>query len=103
MTSKPASRSARAMTFAPRSWPSSPGFATTTRYGRIIEARVYARCRTRRLVGNARGPSRVCEHLDTDDDDERPGSDRPVPPGGGDRGELGAVGEPVAEGLFGEG
>src|SRR5919107_6396117 len=31
MTSMPASRSARAMTFAPRSWPSSPGFATRTR------------------------------------------------------------------------
>src|SRR5436305_9349572 len=27
----PASRKARAMIFAPRSWPSSPGFATTTR------------------------------------------------------------------------
>src|SRR3712207_2959611 len=31
MTSIPASRSARAMIFAPRSWPSRPGFATTTR------------------------------------------------------------------------
>src|SRR5919201_1630563 len=31
MTSIPASRSARAMIFAPRSCPSSPGFATTTR------------------------------------------------------------------------
>src|SRR4051794_34878963 len=31
MTSIPASRSARATTFAPRSWPSRPGFATTTR------------------------------------------------------------------------
>ena len=30
MTSIPASRSARAMIFAPRSWPSSPGLATTT-------------------------------------------------------------------------
>src|SRR4029079_1683052 len=30
MTSIPASRSARAMIFAPRSWPSRPGFATTT-------------------------------------------------------------------------
>src|SRR5271169_1305764 len=27
----PASRSARAMTLAPRSWPSSPGLATSTR------------------------------------------------------------------------
>src|SRR5262249_37639497 len=31
MTSIPASRSARAMIFAPRSWPSRPGFAMTTR------------------------------------------------------------------------
>src|SRR5688572_741358 len=31
MTSIPASRRARAMIFAPRSWPSSPGLATTTR------------------------------------------------------------------------
>src|SRR5918997_4628631 len=31
MTSIPASRSARAMTLAPRSWPSSPGLATRTR------------------------------------------------------------------------
>src|SRR5690242_6659651 len=31
MTSMPASRSARAMTFAPRSWPSRPGLAMSTR------------------------------------------------------------------------
>src|SRR5256885_6268933 len=31
MTSIPASRSARAMIFAPRSWPSRPGFAMRTR------------------------------------------------------------------------
>src|SRR5215212_7105446 len=31
MTSMPASRRARAMTLAPRSWPSRPGFAITTR------------------------------------------------------------------------
>src|SRR5205807_1878359 len=30
MTSMPASRRARAMTFAPRSWPSRPGLATRT-------------------------------------------------------------------------
>src|SRR6185436_15484625 len=34
MTSIPASRSARATTLAPRSWPSRPGFAMTTRMGR---------------------------------------------------------------------
>src|SRR5215467_7786050 len=31
MTSMPASRSARAITLAPRSWPSRPGLATRTR------------------------------------------------------------------------
>src|SRR5712692_10974006 len=31
MTSMPASRSARAMTLAPRSWPSNPGLAISTR------------------------------------------------------------------------
>src|SRR4029078_766903 len=37
MTSIPASRSARAMTFAPRSWPSRPGFAITTRILFVIQ------------------------------------------------------------------
>src|SRR5579872_2784583 len=36
MTSIPASRKARAMTFAPRSWPSRPGFATRTRIFRSV-------------------------------------------------------------------
>src|SRR5687768_16032871 len=36
MTSMPASRSARAMIFAPRSWPSRPGLATTTRILRVL-------------------------------------------------------------------
>src|ERR671914_484727 len=41
MTSMPASRSARAMIFAPRSCPSSPGLATTTRIFRsAIERRI---------------------------------------------------------------
>src|SRR3954452_7788684 len=35
MPSMPASRRARAMIFAPRSWPSSPGLATTTRIFRV--------------------------------------------------------------------
>src|SRR3954452_4137020 len=35
MTSIPASRSARAMILAPRSWPSRPGLATTTRILRV--------------------------------------------------------------------
>src|ERR671934_89605 len=36
MTSMPASRRVRAMILAPRSWPSSPGLATTTRMGPLI-------------------------------------------------------------------
>src|SRR4029453_7785144 len=39
MTSMPASRSARAMIFAPRSWPSRPGLAMTTR---ILRSRFIA-------------------------------------------------------------
>src|SRR3954470_7338764 len=38
MTSMPASRSARAMILAPRSWPSSPGLATTTRIFRVASS-----------------------------------------------------------------
>src|SRR3954454_6300934 len=38
MPSMPASRSARAMIFAPRSWPSRPGLATTTRILRLEPA-----------------------------------------------------------------
>src|ERR1700733_671905 len=51
MTSMPASRKARAMTFAPRSWPSKPGLATSTRMrgsirfdgSRIVLARLLMR------------------------------------------------------------
>src|SRR5215211_2192488 len=39
MTSMPASRSARAMILAPRSCPSRPGFATTTRILRLLTRR----------------------------------------------------------------
>src|SRR5262245_53627570 len=37
MTSMPASRRARAITLAPRSWPSSPGLATSTRILRSVD------------------------------------------------------------------
>src|SRR4051812_22118360 len=43
MTSMPASRSARAMIFAPRSWPSRPGLATTTRILRFEDASIGVR------------------------------------------------------------
>src|SRR6185312_15661403 len=36
MTSMPASRRARAIIFAPLSWPSRPGLATRTRIGKLI-------------------------------------------------------------------
>src|SRR5204862_7906393 len=36
MTSMPASRRARATSLAPRSWPSSPGLATSTRTGMVV-------------------------------------------------------------------
>src|ERR1700674_4881213 len=50
MTSYPASRRARATTFTPRSWPSSPTFATMIRIGRtaVELIRPLARCRCRR-------------------------------------------------------
>src|SRR5829696_446181 len=41
MTSIPASRSALAMIFAPRSWPSRPGFAITTLIFRAMASAVY--------------------------------------------------------------
>src|SRR5579875_1070559 len=47
MTSMPASRKARASTFAPRSCPSRPGFATRTRIGRsaiVHDSFVYLFC-----------------------------------------------------------
>src|SRR5918997_659848 len=45
MTSIPASRSARAMIFAPRSWPSRPGLATTTRIFLVVGAAGIERAR----------------------------------------------------------
>src|SRR4051794_23064378 len=49
MTSIPASRSARAMIFAPRSWPSRPGLATTTRILRAMPDRL----NDKRVAGEA--------------------------------------------------
>src|SRR5687768_355594 len=46
MTSMPASRRARAMIFAPRSCPSSPGLATTTRILRLLTAARLPRVRS---------------------------------------------------------
>src|SRR4028118_345019 len=57
MTSIPASRRARAMILAPRSWPSSPTFATTTLIVRSILPILTGRvCRAR---GEHRTPSRL--------------------------------------------
>src|SRR4051812_28094397 len=46
----PASRRARAMIFAPRSWPSSPGLAITTRILWVIGAAVYGGADHRRWL-----------------------------------------------------
>src|SRR6185312_3401179 len=72
MTSMPASRRARAMTFAPRSWPSSPGLATRTRigaglgtgkvyvvWGEAAAGRILARLLPSRLPGLGVLPTRV--------------------------------------------
>src|SRR5581483_8773478 len=53
MTSMPASRSARAMIFAPRSWPSRPGFATTTRIFLSVEVLIGRGSLERRRLGVA--------------------------------------------------
>ena len=63
-TSIPASRSARAMIFAPRSWPSRPGFAITTLIFRAIPSASIWRCvsmsSARRPPGRTpAGPARV--------------------------------------------
>src|SRR6476469_8840794 len=78
----PASRSHRAMILAPRSCPSRPGLATTTRIGPAIASRVY----TRSLLGRCehhehgdRARDRVEAVLGAGlDEDDRPRADRPV-------------------------
>src|SRR6476469_10789509 len=82
MTSIPASRSDRAMILAPRSWPSRPGFATTTRMGPLIAGRVYTRSRLRRREHDqdrevARDRVEAVVDLRGDEDD-RPGIDRAI-------------------------
>src|SRR5437660_7238754 len=53
MTSMPASRSARAMIFAPRSWPSRPRLAITTLIFRAITASLRLDALKRELPGRA--------------------------------------------------
>src|SRR6476620_4334442 len=57
MTSMPASRRARAMILAPRSWPSRPGFATTTRIFRFSVSGM-----RRRRIRGSRGHRRTRRH-----------------------------------------
>src|SRR5579872_862833 len=63
MTSMPASRSARAMTLAPRSCPSRPGLATSTRIGEVrscigtLKNSTARRCSTARGTGTDGGRS----------------------------------------------
>src|SRR6185437_8590813 len=82
MTSIPASRSDLAMILAPRSWPSRPGFATTTRMGPLIAGRVYTRSRLRRREHDQDrevGGDRVEAVIDVrSDEDDRPRVDRTI-------------------------
>src|SRR5262245_54227945 len=62
MTSIPASRSARAMIFAPRSCPSRPGLATTTRIFLVeVEADIAASVGERPPAAARCGPRRAVE------------------------------------------
>src|SRR3954447_26135960 len=70
MTSMPASRSARAMILAPRSWPSRPGLATTTRMFWVARG---AGIRRRGILC-ARGPRRRRGPGGPRDGDGRPGA-----------------------------
>src|SRR3954467_14432010 len=64
MTSMPASRRARAMIFAPRSWPSRPGFAITTLILRATGRQVYGREADRRwLLARLAEPRRSAVRL----------------------------------------
>src|SRR5438105_12443797 len=58
----PASRSARATILAPRSWPSRPAFATTTRILRSMRGSL-RRSEDRRLAPDAPDPAKGVAHL----------------------------------------
>src|SRR5215218_4154860 len=62
MTSMPASRSARAMILAPRSWPSRPGLATTTRILRAVAGRCSRVCVSAAIVRVALGACDLEDH-----------------------------------------
>src|ERR1019366_6082380 len=62
MTSMPASRRARAITFAPRSWPSNPGLATRTRIG-VCMAIWFAYSKSRGLLVRAENPPQRIANL----------------------------------------
>ena len=79
MTSMPASRSARAMIFAPRSWPSRPGLATTTRILREFTRRRLAGATSR--CGPPAGRARArCAGAGSRRARGSPGRARPAPP-----------------------
>src|SRR6266540_1875348 len=78
MTSMPASRSARATTLAPRSCPSRPGLATTTRIRELISGNPFRRAGARRGTDlNERyGVRQLSSHTRPDDNG---GSERHPP------------------------
>src|SRR6476660_7739661 len=69
----PASRSARAMIFAPRSWPSRPGLATTTRILPRDAASTAGRDATRHAAtGTVRWSTALCPCSAADRDRRHP-------------------------------
>src|SRR3954449_4001420 len=96
MTSMPASRRARAMILAPRSWPSKPGLATTTRILRAVAVVIGAGSLASRLEdrGLRVGPEDLLQggdHLALGGADAGSGDDRlhQVAVAGGDPLQLG--------------
>src|SRR6266508_5144168 len=83
MTSMPASRNARAMIFAPRSWPSRPGFAITTRMVRAMARRSLETTRTIALLDPALPQPRAHPERERNEDresEQRRGHEEPDRP-----------------------
>src|SRR5436305_1271850 len=91
MTSMPASRSARAMIFAPRSCPSRPGLAITTRILRATAASLAAEGGAVRALGAVLPqPASAREHGERHEEDERDQDHREEDPLAAERrGDLG--------------
>src|SRR5216117_3749032 len=82
MTSIPASRSARAMIFAPRSWPSRPGFAITTRIFRAMTESLRGERPVRPVDAPPGEPAAHPEHRRDEHDQREEPADRDEDPAG---------------------